>query len=211
MSPPAGASARARRIGLFGGTFDPVHNAHVALAKLALEQLRLDEVWWIPTGEPWQKRWKPAPAHHRAAMVELAIAGEPRFHLERIEIERSGPSYTLDTVRELAALHPHSEWFLILGQDQYANLHTWRGWEELLGRVTLAVAGRAGQDPSVSPHLASVPHRVEALPLPAMPESSTELRRALLEQGPSAEGVDRMVPAEVARYIELHRLYTRNA
>ena len=120
-----------KRVGLFGGSFDPVHNAHVALARLALEQLQLDEVRWIPVGQPWQKSRQLSDGADREAMVRLAIAGEPRFVVDRIELRRRGVSYTLDTVRELAAAEPGTEWVLILGQDQYASLHTWRDWREL--------------------------------------------------------------------------------
>ena len=120
-----------KRVGVFGGSFDPVHNAHVALARLALEQLQLDEVRWIPVGQPWQKSRRLSDGADREAMVRLAIAGEPRFVVDRIELRRRGVSYTLDTVRELAAAEPGTEWVLILGQDQYASLHTWRDWREL--------------------------------------------------------------------------------
>ncbi|HEX7435379.1 MAG TPA: adenylyltransferase/cytidyltransferase family protein, partial [Caldimonas sp.] len=88
-----------KRIGLFGGSFDPVHNAHVALAKVALAQLKLDELRWVPAGQPWQKARALSDAVHREAMLRLAIADEPRFTLSRIELERGGASYTLDTVR----------------------------------------------------------------------------------------------------------------
>ncbi|HZE92934.1 MAG TPA: nicotinate (nicotinamide) nucleotide adenylyltransferase, partial [Rhizobacter sp.] len=125
-----------KRIGLFGGSFDPVHIAHVALAQVALTQLALDQVRWVPAGNPWQKERAMTPAVHREAMVRLAIAGEPKFMLDRCELERSGPSYTLDTVRQLQAAHPGAEWFLIIGEDQYAGLHTWNDWTELLQRVT---------------------------------------------------------------------------
>ena len=192
-----------RRIGLFGGTFDPVHDAHVALAHAALEQLRLDRLLWIPAGEPWQK----APARpltaseHRAAMVELAIAGEPRFALERCELQRPGPSYTLDTVRELQAREPGNEWFLVLGQDQYARLATWHGWRELLGRVTLAVAARDGVAPAPSAEVAAVAHRMLPLTLPPMAHSSSALRE------PAGASLAAMVPPAVARYIGRHHLY----
>ena len=95
-----------KRVGLFGGSFDPVHNAHVALATTALAQLGLDELRWIPAGQPWQKARRLAAAADREAMVRLAIAGEPRFVLDRVELRRSGPTFTLDTVRELVAAEP---------------------------------------------------------------------------------------------------------
>ena len=195
---------RGQRIGLFGGTFDPVHDAHLALAHAALEQLDLDRLLWIPAGEPWQKapaRLLTAP-EHRAAMVELAIAGEPRFALERCELLRPGPSYTLDTVHELQAREPGNEWFLVLGQDQYAQLATWHGWCELLGLVTLAVAGREGVAPAPSAEVAAVAHRMLPLTLPPMAHSSSALR----EPGGEA-ALTAMVPPAVARYIDRHRLY----
>jgi nicotinate-nucleotide adenylyltransferase len=191
-----------KRIGLLGGSFDPPHNAHLALAHSALEHLLLDELRWVPAGVPWQKQRTLAPVADRQAMVTLAIAGEPRFVLENCELWRSGPSYTIDTVIELQA-GEHADWFLVIGQDQYGNLHTWHRWQELVARVTLAVASRDGIAPTPDAALAAVPHRVLSLPLPPMPISATEIRRRI------AEGRDYtgMVPAGVARYIDQHRLY----
>lgn len=195
------SGAAARRIGLFGGSFDPVHNAHVALAKSALETLELDELRWIPTGHAWHKDRVLTPAVHRLAMLRCVVAGEPRYLLDPIETERAGPSYTLDTVRALAAREPQAVWWLVIGNDQYATLHTWRDWRELLGRVGLAVANRPGERPAVDPEVLAFPHRT--VPLPMMDISSTEVRRRI------AEGADfgRLVPPEVARYIERHGLY----
>jgi nicotinate-nucleotide adenylyltransferase len=104
-----------RRIGLFGGSFDPVHNAHLALARQALDQLKLDELRWVPVGQAWQKARVLTPAAQREAMLRLAIEGEARFVLERCELQRAGPSYTLDTLRELQAATPGSDWFLLIG------------------------------------------------------------------------------------------------
>ena len=189
------------RTGLFGGSFDPVHDAHVALATTALEQLKLDEVRWIPVGQPWQKTRQLADAADREAMVRLAIAGEPRFVLDRSELRRRGPSFTLDTVREMAAAEPDTEWFLILGQDQYASLHTWRDWRELLGLVTLAIANRPGAALAVNTQIARAEH--QAMLLPMMDVSSTEVRRRVAE----GESIAGLVPEAVARYIAQHRLY----
>lgn len=187
-----------RRIGLFGGSFDPVHNAHLALARAALRDLALDELRWIPAGQPWQKTRVVTDAVHRKAMVALAIDGEPRFVLDPIELNRPGPSYMLDTVRALQAEHPGAQWFLIVGQDQQAGLPTWHGAEELLGRVTLAVARR----PGVADGEASAPVAL-AVDLPPMDLSSTQLR-ARCAAGLS---IDEMVPVGVARYIDQHGLY----
>jgi len=190
-----------RRVGVFGGSFDPVHNAHVALAGLALSQLGLDEVRWIPTGQPSQKTRELADAADREAMVRLAIAGESRFVLDRAELRRRGVSYTLDTVRELKVAEPESVWFLILGQDQYATLHTWRDWRELLGMVTLAVANRPDADLAVNPQIAKTAAQVVSLPM--IDISSTEVRRRVAV----GESIADLVPEAVARYIERRRLY----
>jgi nicotinate-nucleotide adenylyltransferase len=190
-----------KRVGLFGGSFDPVHNAHVALARLALEQLALDEVRWIPAGQPWQKTRILTSGADREAMVRLAIAGERRFTLDRIELRRRGVTFTLDTVRVLAAAEPANEWFLILGQDQYATLHTWRDWRELVALVTLAIANRPDAEPTVNAHIAKVPHQMVTLPM--MDVSSTEVRRRVA----AGEPIAGLVPPAVASYIERRQLY----
>jgi nicotinate-nucleotide adenylyltransferase len=203
-----GAEApRLRRIGLFGGTFDPPHRAHVALAQLALQALGLDELRWIPAGQPWQKARAITAARHRVEMVELAMAGEPRCRLERCEVDRAGPSYTLETVRELQARDAQghdtpAEWFLVIGQDQYAGLHTWHGWRELLGRVSLAVANRPGTHAAPDPAVAAAAPRM--VPLAMMDIASTTIR-ARVAQG---RDIRDLVPEAVASYIARHHLYT---
>ena len=191
----------APRFGIFGGSFDPVHNAHVALARVALTELRLDELLWVPAGQPWQKARPLTPAADREAMLRLAIASEPRFALSRIELERSGPSYTIDTVRALQSERPGAHWFLVIGQDQYAGFHTWQGWRELLGLVTLAIADRPDAQHAVDPQVASAAHA--AVSLPMMDVSSTDIRERV-KQG---QGIGDLVPAAVARYIARHDLY----
>lgn len=196
-----------RRVALFGGTFDPVHRAHLALARTALDALALDEVRWVPAGQPWQKLLDPAsaraitPAPHREAMLRLALAGEPRFVIDRIELLRQGPSYTLDTVKALRAAEPGTEWVLLVGQDQYTGLHTWHGWRELLGLVTLAVARRPGASSEVNAEVERAGHH--AVPLPMMDISATDIRARVAAGGEISE----LVPAEVAGYIARHGLY----
>jgi nicotinate-nucleotide adenylyltransferase len=190
-----------KRLGLFGGTFDPPHNAHLALARAALDEFQLDALHWIPAGQPWQKTRSITEAVHREAMVRAAIEGEPRFILDRIELERQGPSYTLDTVRALRAQQPDAQRFLIIGADQYAGLHTWQGWQELLGLVTLAVANRPGLMPPINAEVLRTPHRV--VPLPMLDISATDIRVRVASGLP----IDSLVPPAVARYIEINALY----
>jgi nicotinate-nucleotide adenylyltransferase len=195
-----------KRVGVLGGTFDPIHNAHLALAHAALSALSLDEVLFIPAGQPWQRSNSVSAAVHREAMTQLAIAGTPRFTLDSRELQRSGPSFTLDTMRELATQWPTHEWALIIGADQYANLHTWRDWRALLGLCTLAVANRPNARPGAqgqpAAEVQSFSHRV--VPLPMLDISSTDIRR----QVKAGADISALVPPQVARYIESHRLYT---
>ena len=194
---------RVRRVGLLGGSFDPVHNAHLALARSALASLSLDDLRWVPAGAPWQKARALAPASQRADMVRLAVAGEARFRFESCEIERSGPSYSIDTVLELQRREPATQWLLLLGQDQLARLHTWHRWRELVAHVHLAVANRAGEAPRMPPELAELGLSLAEVPLPSMAISSTDIRARV------AAGLDiaTLVPAAVARYIDEHGLY----
>jgi nicotinate-nucleotide adenylyltransferase len=196
------------RIGLFGGSFDPPHLGHRALAEAALLSLSLDEVRWIPAGAPWQKTDRAlADAAHRAAMVELAIAGESRFALDERELRRAGPSYTIDTVREIQAERPGAALFLIIGQDQYARLHTWHEWSELLGRVMLAVVARNGQPPIPGAAVMNQRHRIEVLSMPRVDVSATLVR----QRAETGADLAALVGPAVAGYIERHQLYRGDA
>ncbi|MEO7853400.1 MAG: nicotinate-nucleotide adenylyltransferase [Rubrivivax sp.] len=189
------------KIGLFGGSFDPVHNAHLALARQALHDVELDELCWVPTGLAWQKARAMTPAAHRLAMLQLAVGDAPRQRIEACELQRSGPSYTLDTVRELQQRRPNARWFLVIGQDQFAGLHTWHGVDELLQRVTLAVAVRPGHDIAGEARVRAAP-RVE-LQMSAMALSSTYIRA----RAAKGQDIATLVPPAVAQYIHDHRLY----
>ncbi len=193
------------RIGLLGGSFDPPHLAHLALGRLARQALALDELRWLPAGSPWQKAGRAlAPAADRAAMLAALLDGEPGCVIDARELRRAGPTYTIDTVRELQAERPKADWVLILGQDQYARFDTWRDWPELLQRLSLAVAARAGQAPRPPAALAGVPHRCVALDLPPLDIAASDIR-ALLAAG---RPVQALVGEPVARYIDNHFLYS---
>lgn len=195
------------RIGLFGGSFNPPHLAHLALARLALTHLTLDEVRWLPAGAPWQKPVAElAPAPLRRDMVAALIAGEPGCVLDERELHRQGPSYTLDTVREFQSERPDAELWLIIGQDQYARLNTWHGARELLRRVKLAVAAREGQPVAPPAAWADVSHTAVVLPLPRTDISATEIR-ARCAAGATASSLAALVGLPVASLLEQHALY----
>ena len=193
-----------RRIGILGGSFDPVHQAHLALARCAIDALALDLLKWIPAGRPWQKASRRlAPAADRLAMLELALAGEPRQQIDAREIDREGASYTVDTLAELHAGEPGADWFLVVGQDQWARFDTWHRWQDILRMATVAVAGRAGEAPRAPPAVAALAPAVVHVPLPPMAVSATGIRARLAAGLPAGDAV----PAAVARYIERHNLY----
>lgn len=197
-------SAAAARLGVFGGSFNPPHLAHLALARVARDDLQLDEVRWLPAGQPWQKpAGSLAPAEDRAAMVGLLIGGEPGFVLDRRELQRNGPSYTIDSVRELLAERPGAEIFLVIGQDQYARLDTWRDAAQLRSLVTLAVAARDDQAPAPPAAWTGLIHRSVPLALPPMAISATDIRRRAARHQP----IEALVGSAVAGYIDQHHLY----
>jgi nicotinate-nucleotide adenylyltransferase len=205
------------RLGIFGGSFDPPHQGHLALAEAAFDHLALDRLHWLPAGRPWQRRHELAAPEHRSAMVTAAIAGRAGFLLDDRELSRPGPSYTIDTVTELLAEQPGAELFLLIGEDQLQRLPTWHRWRELVGRVTLAVAHRGAlrEPPADLAHALTVAGRgIERLPMPPMAVSSTAIRAHLAGRNQAPTGTSRaaaLVPAllapAVARYIDSHHLY----
>jgi nicotinate-nucleotide adenylyltransferase len=199
----------ARRIGIFGGSFDPPHLAHVALAQAAVDQLKLDELRVFPTGQAWHKSRSLTAGEHRLAMARDAFGAVPRAVVDDRELRREGPTYTIDTLRELQAEHPGAELVLVIGADQAEALHGWRDSGELMRLAHIAVAARARPDPDAPPFdAARLPAggRFLAVELPPMPVSAT-LVRARVSAG---EGIDHLVPPGVASYIAHHHLYTPN-
>ena len=205
------ASAPPGRVGLFGGAFDPPHDAHVALARAAIEQLALDRLHIVPTGDAWHKSRSLSPAKDRLALCHLAFDALPQALVDDRELRRTGPTYTIDTLTELRALYPHAELFLQIGADQAGAFHTWRRAQELLQIATVSIAARAdctsaeGQfDPNNPlPGVLADAARVRVITLPPMTHSATEVRRRVAAGLPVGE----LVPAPVARYIAEHHLY----
>lgn len=192
------------RIGLLGGSFDPVHLAHIALANAALYSLQLHQVQLLPAAQPWQKEQLGAPAAHRIAMLELACA--PYYHLvvNPIEIERGGPTYTYDTVSQLPS---DNDYFWILGSDQLQNFTSWHYWQRILDHVQLAVAKRPDASLQAPPELEhylqsqnKVLHHIDFAPTSI---SATLIRERLQQH----QSVASMVPQTVVHYIEQHHLY----
>ncbi len=192
-----------KRAGLLGGTFDPVHNGHVALAKAALAQLGLNHIRWMPAGSPWQKQQQPASHLHRVAMLQLAVDVEAHHVIDERELHRAGPSYTVDTLEALALDFPSTQWHLIIGQDQLARLPTWHRWQEVVKRVALAVVARDGHMPHPDDDVLAAGANVRVVTMQPMAISSSGIR-ARLQQG---QAIDDLVPEGVARYIDRHGLY----
>ncbi len=200
------------RLGVFGGAFDPPHRTHVALVEAALAQLRLDELRIFPTGDAWHKTRTLSPAADRLAMAEQAFGGIPRVTVDAREVKRAGPTYTLDTLRELKREFPRAQPVLIMGSDQAAALPTWHGWQEILGIAIVSIAERLESarsdgsatrfDPRTLPGLPAGA-RFETLELPPVDTSATDIR-ARVARG---EDIAALVPPAVARYIDQHHLY----
>lgn len=196
----------ARRLGLFGGAFDPPHVAHRAIAMAALQQLGLERLYVVPTGRAWH-RCSPAltDGAHRLAMVRLAFAGLMRVTVDDCELQREGPSYTIDTLTALQQANPGSDWTLVIGGDQARAFGRWHRWQELAGMVTVAVALRPdlGADTQAAQDLREQGVRVVALRVAPMAVSASAVRQAVA----AGQDVAPLVGCDVARYIEQHQLY----
>ncbi|MES2952589.1 MAG: nicotinate (nicotinamide) nucleotide adenylyltransferase [Pseudomonadota bacterium] len=199
------AAALPRRIGVFGGAFDPPHIAHVALAQTAIEQLRLDVLFVIPTGEAWHKSRGLTPAVHRLEMAHLAFAGLDCVVVDPRETLRAGPSYTADTLLELRTEFPRSQLFLVLGEDQAQALGSWHRISEIPKIATICVAERADftRAEGIFDALPSQIPGLRRLEMPPMEVSSTDIRLRLAHGQADAP----LVFDPVARYIAQHHLY----
>jgi len=203
-----------RRVGMFGGAFDPPHGAHRSLAEAAIAQLNLDALHVLPTGQAWHKTRPLTDAVHRVAMCRLAFGDLPRVRIDEREIHRQGPSYTADTLAELRREHPQAELFLVLGADQLLAFRQWVRWQEVVSLATLAVAARARSigaqaldAPVEEADLSGVDLPFVPLTMPLNPVSATAVRARLAAVGPDAASLDVLVPAPVASYISQNHLY----
>lgn len=195
----------ARRLGLFGGAFDPPHVAHVALARAAVSQLALDELRVCPTGRAWHKSRPLSDAHHRLAMARLAFSEVPRVVVDDRELRRDGPTYTVDTLRELHLEHPQDTLVLVIGADQADTFDQWRESDEIARLAIISVAVRPRADEPAGTVDASRLPGGQWLPISLRPlsVSATDIRA----RRASGLGIDHLVPASVARYIDQHHLY----
>ena len=205
------SSAAPARIGIFGGAFDPPHGAHVALARAAIEAWQLTALHVLPTGDAWHKSQPLSPARDRLAMSELAFGDIPGVVIDDRELHRAGPTYTIDTLRELAAQYPGALLVLQIGADQAAFFHHWRQAQEIARLACISIAVRANYQTGAAPFdprqplpgVVCDPARVRVLGLPAMPHSATGIRRRVALGLP----IDYLVPPAVAGYIAGHHLY----
>jgi nicotinate-nucleotide adenylyltransferase len=185
-------------IGLFGGSFDPVHLGHVKLARAAIEQFSLFRLYVIPAFQPPHKPTTVASFDHRMAMTDLAFSGWPEIEVSDLERRRGGISFTIDTVKELRGLHPDAELYLLVGSDTSEDLPQWKNPRQLAQLARLLVARRPGHPVDVQPFW-----RYEEIDMKPVDTSATEIRQAV-RRGRSIEAC---VPKEVAEYIRQNRLY----
>jgi len=196
-----------RRIGIMGGTFDPVHSGHLITAEEVRVAFRLDEVVFVPCGiPPHKKDYELTPAHHRYLMVELAVADNPYFSASTVETDRPGPSYTIDTIREFRRRHGEGvDLHFITGADAILEILTWRDNESLIRLCRFIAATRPGYDLGELARRLGERHlsRIDAVSVPGIEISSTDIRRRVREGKP----IQYLTPAAVASYIAKHGLY----
>jgi nicotinate-nucleotide adenylyltransferase len=190
---------RRPRIGVMGGTFDPIHNGHLVAASEVQQHFDLDEVLFVPTGQPWMKP-RVTDGEHRYLMTVIATAANPRFTVSRVDIDRDGPTYTIDTLRDIRSQHPDADLFFISGSDAIAQILEWKDVTELWSLAHFVAVSRPGHDLSIS----ALPEQgVSSLEVPALSISSTDCRSRVSRGFP----VWYLVPDGVVQYISKHHLY----
>jgi nicotinate-nucleotide adenylyltransferase len=190
-----------------GGTFDPIHNGHLVAASEVADLFELDEVVFVPTGQPWQKSRVVTPPEDRYLMTVIATASNPRFSVSRVDIDRGGPTYTNDTLRDLSAVNPGAELYFITGADALASILSWQNWEELFALAKFVGVSRPGYELN-GQHIVSAFDELpeEALNLvevPALAISSTDCRARAAKDRP----IWYLVPDGVVQYVAKRRLY----
>ncbi|MGZ8690508.1 MAG: nicotinate-nucleotide adenylyltransferase [Aeromicrobium sp.] len=201
------SSAR-RRVGVMGGTFDPIHHGHLVAASEVQSWFDLDEVIFVPTGQPWQKTDRTvSAAEDRYLMTVIATASNPRFAVSRVDIDREGPTYTIDTLRDLKEALPDADLYFITGADAMAALLTWRDHEELFDLATFVGCTRPGHEMDESTLEGLPKDKITIVEIPALAISSTDCR-ARVQRG---EPVWYLVPDGVVQYIAKHKLYGKTA
>jgi nicotinate-nucleotide adenylyltransferase len=196
------------RIGILGGTFDPIHLGHLAAAQAAMECAHLDRVVFIPSAQPPHRGPARATATDRLAMSRLAIDGDPRYEVSDVEIKRGGPSYTVDTLEELHRSFPNDQLFLILGWDAARLFRTWHEPDRVGSLASVVIVDRGQSQPALSElqAIGLAPERLSLCHVRTPEISGSELRRAI-EAGESVAG---KVPPAVERYIAAHHIYGDN-
>ncbi|HAT1152024.1 nicotinate-nucleotide adenylyltransferase [Corynebacterium striatum] len=196
-----------QRIGIMGGTFDPIHNGHLVAASEVAYRFQLDQVVFVPTGQPWQKAGRDVTAaEHRYLMTMVATASNPRFTVSRVDIDREGPTYTIDTLRDLRELFPDAELYFITGADSLASIMSWRDWEVMLEMANFVGVTRPGYELSKDMLPLESQTGIELIEIPAMAISSTDCR----ERAREGEPVWYLVPDGVVQYIAKNNLYGPN-
>lgn len=207
MQPGTQPANTALRVGLLGGTFDPPHYAHLEIADRALQEYALDRVIFLPNGQPPHKPgYAVSPAEQRYIMTELACADHPRFFVSRLELDRPGPSYSVDTVRQVKAqLGAAAQVYFLVGMDSALELPTWYHPEELLAEATVVAAPRPGCDQAALREALGEAQasQIAVLPMPLFGHSSTEIRARVRE----GRSVRYLLPPPVEAYIRKHGLY----
>ena len=200
----AGTGRRRRRVGVMGGTFDPVHHGHLVAASEVQSWFDLDEVVFVPTGQPWQKlERKVSAAEDRYLMTVIATASNPRFWVSRVDIDRDGPTYTIDTLRDLAKEIPDADLYFITGADALSDIFTWRDADDLFELAHFVGCTRPGFTMDRST-LSGIPEdKVTILEIPALAISSSDCRKRRMQ----GEPVWYLVPDGVVQYITKYALY----
>lgn len=194
----------AHRIGVMGGTFDPIHHGHLVAASEVQAWYDLDEVVFVPTGQPWQKADREvAPAEDRYLMTVIATASNPRFSVSRVDVDRAKPTYTIDTLRDLHAQRPGVEFFFITGADALARILTWRDAGQVFELAHFVGCTRPGTTIDSATLAGLPPDRVTIIEVPALAISSSDCR----ERASAGEPVWYLVPDGVVQYIAKRRLY----